>query len=306
MWHTIAAGGGAQHVWSRRTNGAPPDNSPLFALPSAAVSDVVRSELGLARGLPARLRDPRRALAIIVLGLSAGLVLAFLIARGQLAGSDALAYWTGVRNWLSGQDIYHVIPGNYIPPTEGALPYAYAPWSLYVFLPWALLPWQIAWFVWRLANVALFAWSVAWAYDRRPLATALIVAVLAPSLAANLDTGNINIFISLTPWLAWLVSARWGGAAWAIGTALKFLPAPLLLFMPRASWRLGLAVLAVLAILTLATWPQTLRQLDIVLNYPRPLRIDYMIVAWGIVPWLWLRPWPPRLTRQWLRSPSAT
>ena len=283
---------------------APPDTSPAHTLPSDGVSATIRSELELAHGLPARLRDPRRLAAILILGLASGIVLALLIARGQLAGSDALAYWTGVHNWLSGADIYHVIPGNYIPPTQGALPFAYAPWSLYLYLPWALLPWDVAWFVWRLANVALFATSVAWAYDRRPLAAALIVAVLAPSLAANLDTGNVNILIALTPWLAWLVSARWGGLAWALGTALKFLPAPLILFMPRASWRVGLAMVAVLAVLTMATWPQTLRQLDIVLNYPRPLRIDYMILAWGVVPWLWLRPWPPRLTREWLTTPA--
>ena len=262
------------------------------------MSETIRGELRLARGLPTRLRDPRRIVAIVLLALSAGVVLAFLIARGQLAGSDALAYWTGVRHWLSGADIYQVVPGLYVPPTQGALPYAYAPWSLYLFLPWALLPWEIAWFAWRVLNVALFAWSVAWAYDRRPLGTALVVAVLAPSLAANLDTGNVNVFISLVPWLAWLVSARWGGIGWAIGTALKFVPAPLLLFMPRASWRTGIAVLAVLAVLTLATWPQTLRQLDIVLNYPRPLRIDYLILAWGIVPWLWMRDWPPFTERR--------
>jgi hypothetical protein len=266
------------------------------------VSETIRGELRLARGLPTRLRDPRRIVAIVLLALSAGVVLAFLIARGQLAGSDALAYWTGVRHWLSGADIYQVVPGLYVPPTQGALPYAYAPWSLYLFLPWAMLPWEIAWFAWRVLNVALFAWSVAWAYDRRPLGTALVVAVLAPSLAANLDTGNVNVFISLVPFLAWLVSARWGGIGWAIGTALKFVPAPLLLFMPRASWRTGIAVLAVLAVLTLATWPQTLRQLDIVLNYPRPLRIDYLILAWGIVPWLWMRDWPPRASRQWLTA----
>jgi hypothetical protein len=60
----------------------------------------------------------------------------------------------------------------------------------------------------------------------------------------------------------------------------------------------------VLALLTVATWPQTLRQLQIVLDYPRPLRIDYLILAWGIVPWLWRRDWPPRLTREWLSSPT--
>jgi len=266
------------------------------------VTDVVRSELVLARALPGRLREPRRLAAIILIALSAGLVLAFLWARGNLAGSDALAYWAGVRHWLAGQDIYQVIPGRYVPPSQGALPYAYAPWSLYLFLPWAALPWDIAWFTWRALNVALFAVTVAWAYDRRPLGTAIVVALLAPSLAANLDTGNVNLLMALTPFLAWLVASRLGGVGWALGTALKFIPAPLLLFMPRASWRIGLGLLAVLALLTLATWPQTLRQLDIVLDYPRPLRIDYLILLWGIVPWLWQRDWPPRLNRDWLSS----
>jgi hypothetical protein len=279
-----------------------PAQLDLFGATVAAVSDALRSEWRLAQTLPARLRDPRRVAAVVLLAVAGGLVIAFVWARGNLAGSDALAYWTGVHRWLAGEDIYQVIPGLYVPPTEGALPFAYAPWSLYGFLPWALLPWDVAWIVWRAANMLLFAASVGWAYDRRPLATALVVAALAPSLAANLDTGNVNVFIALTPWLAWLVSARWGGVGWAIGTGLKFLPAPLLLFMPRTSWRFGLAVLGVLVVLTLATWPQTLRQLDIVLNYPRPLRIDYLILAWGIVPWLWMRDWPPRLSRAWLSS----
>ena len=38
-----------------------------------------------------------------------------------------------------------------------------------------------------------------------------------------------------------------------------------------------------------ATWPDTLRQLDIVLTYPRPLRVDYMLLAWGAAPWLWTK-----------------
>lgn len=279
------------------------ERSPARYLPRT-VTDAARSELTLARSLPARLRDPRRLTAILLIAIAGGVVMAFLWARGPLAGSDAFAYWTAVQRWLSGQDIYQVIPGLDLPPSEGALPYAYAPWSLYVFLPFGLLPWEIAWFAWRVANIVLFAVTVAWAYERRPLGTAVLVALLAPSLAANLDTGNINVAIALTPWLAWLVSARGGGVAWAIGTGLKWVPAPLLLFMPRASWRIGLATLAVLAVLTLATWPETVRQLDIVLNYPRPLRIDYMILAWGIVPWLYARDWPPRFSRKWLGGPD--
>jgi hypothetical protein len=169
----MRAGGGAQHVWSRRTDEPrPPSPFRRTSVDALPVTQIARHEPLAARPLSARLRERGRVAAIALLALSGGLVLAFIWARGDLAGSDALAYWTGVQRWLNGQDIYHVIPGLYIPPTEGALPYAYAPWSLYVFLPWALLPWDVAWMLWRVANVVLFSASVAWAYDRRPLATA--------------------------------------------------------------------------------------------------------------------------------------
>ena len=85
--------------------------------------------------------------------------------------------------------------------------------------------------------------------------------------------------------------ARLGGVAWAIGTALKYVPAPLLVFVPHKGWRYGLTALAVLGVLTLATWPQFVRQFDIVLNYPRPIRLDYMLLAWAAVPWLWSGSW---------------
>ncbi len=256
-------------------------------------------------GLLSRVRQPRRLAAIVLLAFSLGMVLVFVYARHELAGADAYAYWTAVRRWLSGEDIYQVLPGLYVPPQEGALPYAYAPWSLYLFLPWALLPWDIAWFAWRAANIAAFAVTVAWAYERRPLGTALLVVLIAPALAANLDTGNVNIFIALGVWVAWFASPRAGGLAWALGSALKWVPAPLLLFVPRRAWPAGLAVFGVLTLLTLASWPEVMRQADIVANYPRPLRVDYMFLIWAAVPWLWARPWPPRLSRAWLRGANA-
>jgi glycosyl transferase family 87 len=255
----------------------------------------LRPDDGLTVSTRARLRDPRRLLAIGLLSLTGGLVLAFIFARGELAGSDALAYWTGVHRWLSGEDIYQVPPGLNVAPSEGALPFAYSPWSLYVFLPWAVFPWDIAWFVWRAANIVLFGASVAWAYQRRPLGTAAFVAALGPSIAANLDTGNINVFIALGTWVAFWSGPRVGGFLWALGAGLKFLPALLIAFIPRRAWLPGIVSLAVMALLTLATWPDTVRQLDIVLNYPRPVRIDYLLLLWGAVPWLWSRQWPPRL-----------
>ena len=114
-----------------------------------------------------RLHEPRRLLAIVLLGIAGAAVVVWLVARGDLVGADARAYWGGVRVWLDGGDPYH--------PTGPFLPYVYAPWLLPLFLPWALLPWSVAWFVWRGLNVLLFLWTASWAYRQHPLATALIL-----------------------------------------------------------------------------------------------------------------------------------
>jgi hypothetical protein len=245
----------------------------------------------LTRGLADRLRAPRVVAAIVLIGLTGGIVLAFLVRRGELAGADALVYWSAARGWLAGSDPLVAPPG--------VMPYAYFPWTMPLFVPWAVLPWDMAWFAWRAAEVGLFALSVAWAYARRPLATAILVALLGLPLAANLDTGNVGVFVALAIWATWWVGPRLGGALWALAAALKWLPVLLIFAMPARARLWGLALLAVAALLTLATWPLTVRVLDVVWNYPRPLRVDYLLLAWGAVPWLWSQPWPP-----WWLSPS--
>jgi hypothetical protein len=67
---------------------------------------------------------------------------------------------------------------------------------------WALLPWDVAWFVWRWGTILVLLWTIHWAYKRRPLTTALIVALLAFPFGANLDTGNINLQLTLMLWVA--------------------------------------------------------------------------------------------------------
>ncbi len=254
--------------------------------------------------LASSLRDPRRLLAIGLLAVAGGLVLAFVAARGNLAGSDAYAYWQGVHRWWTGIDIYQMPLGRNLPP-PAILPYPYAPWTLYLLIPWALIPWDVAWVLWRGAMFVTFAVSVGWAYRQRPLGTAVLVALLGPSLAANFDTGNVNIFIVLGMWLAWWSGPRLGGLLWALGSGIKIIPVVLLWVVPRRAWRWGIGILAVLVVLSLATWPQTLRQLDVVLFYPRPLRADYLVFLWGAVPWLYSRPWPPRLSRAWFAAGRA-
>src|SRR5436305_11232833 len=136
-----------------------------------------------------RLQDRERIAAIVILIVVLGVFTAGLIARGEAAGADARAYWAAVRIWLNGGDPYH--------PTGPFLPYVYAPWMLPLFDPWAILPWDVAWFAWRGATILVLLWTIHWAYRRRPFATALAAAALSFPIAANIDTGNVTLVLTL-------------------------------------------------------------------------------------------------------------
>lgn len=214
-----------------------------------------------------------------------GLVAAGMIARGDAAGADARAYWAGVRIWLNGGDPYH--------PTGPFLPYVYAPWMLPLFAPWALMPWDVAWFIWRGVTILLLLWTIDWAYRRRALETAIVVAVLAFPIGANLDTGNITLVLAIALFGAQFLRPRMAGFLWGLATWMKWAPAPLwLVLRPRARlW--GLAWLAASALLSLATLPLTIVQLKTLFGFDRPaLRLDYLVLLWALVPWLWRRPEP--------------
>lgn len=241
----------------------------------------------------ARLHDPRRLLAMALLIVTFALVVAGLAARGEAAGADARAYWAGVRIWLAGGDPYH--------PTGPFLPYVYAPWMLPLFVPWALLPWDVAWFVWRVGTILLLLWTIEWAYRRKPLATAVTVALLAFPIAANLDTGNINLQLTLMLWAAQFTGPVLAGGLWALATWMKWVPAPFwFVLAPRArGW--GLVFLLLSATLSLLLLPLTILQLQALFGFgPRPLRLDYLVFLWALVPWLWRHPDP----LWWLR-PAA-
>ena len=227
-----------------------------------------------------RIRDPRRALAMGLLILAFALALAGMTARGDTAGGDAQAYWAAVRVWLEGGDPYH--------PTGPFLPYVYAPWMLPLFVPWALLPWEVAWFSWRGAQILLLLWSIRWAYTRRPLATSVLVALLAFPIAANLDTGNINLLLALAIFGAQFTGPRVGGLLWGLATWMKWVPAPLWLVLPPRTRLWGLIFLAASGLLSLVMLPLTIVQLQVLFGFgDRPIRADYLVFVWAAVPWWW-------------------
>jgi hypothetical protein len=265
----------------------------LVPRPTRRRAGVVRRAL---RRELTRLRDPRRILAMALLIVIFALAAAGMTARGEAAGADARAYWAGVRIWLEGGDPYH--------PVGPFLPYVYAPWMLPLFAPWALLPWEVAWFVWRGATILLLLWSIRWAYTLRPLPTAILLVLLAFPIAANLDTGNINLLLALGVFGAAFVGPRLGGFLWALATWMKWVPAVLwLVLLPRTrTW--GLGWLAIAALLSLATLPLTIVQLEALFGFgPRPVRLDYLVFIWAAVPWWWTRRDPFAFLRlSWWRS----
>jgi hypothetical protein len=263
----------------------------------------------------ARIRSPRRALAMVLVAAWLGLVVAGMVARGDNAGSDAQAYWAAVRIWLEGGDPYH--------PTGPFLPYVYAPWMLPLFAPWALLPWEVAWFVFRGGTMLLFLWSLRWAYALRPLATAVLLWLMLVPIGTNIDTGNINLLLALGLFAAHFTGPRVGGLIWGLATWMKWVPAVVWLVLPPRTRAWGLIFLALSGVLSLLMLPLTIVQLQALFGFgSRPFRADYFIFIWSIVPWWWrlrhpfafLQPsaWGAALARQgdragrWARAFRAT
>jgi hypothetical protein len=254
---------------------------------------VVRRAL---RREAARIREPRRLAAMLLLVLLFALALAGMAVRGETAGADAQAYWAAVRIWLEGGDPYH--------PTGPFLPYVYAPWMLPLFAPWALLPWEVAWFAWRGATILLLLWSIRWAYARRPLPTAILVILLGLPFGGNLDTGNANLVLALALFGAQFTSGRTGGFIWGLATWMKWVPAPLWLVLPARARSWGLVFLALSGLLSLAMLPLTIVQLQVLFGFgERPFRADYLVFIWAAVPWWWRRPDPFAFLRPaWWRA----
>jgi hypothetical protein len=244
-----------------------------------------------------------RLAAIALIAVVIGVIAAVLWMHRDASGSDAYAYWAGVHVWLAGGDPYQI--------HAGALPWHYPPWMMPLLLPWALVPWNVAWPVWRILTIVPLLLSLRWAFQRRPMATARAAAVLAVPIGIALDTGNVIVLCALALWVAQFTGPRRAALLWAAVTAIKWFPVVFWLVLSPRAKRSGVVFAAIAVALSLVSWQWTLEEVSSITMTGVPhaqsilaLRLDHLVIAWAAIPWLWRQrlPW---LDTRWAAAHEA-
>ena len=200
-------------------------------------------------------------IAVAILATGAALSVAAVLP----AGYDFHAYWLGGRHLLSGEQLY---PG---PETILGLPdeFRYLPAVAVLFVPFALLPYETALWIWTALEVVVAA-AVGFALVRRlpfawrPWAAAGYIFFLG--LVLEVTLGNVNLFSLALALAAWRFRSRAlpAGLFLAAAIGLKFLP---LTLVPILAHFAGVMLLCTTAALTLVRVPAAPR-----LAVPRPSR----------------------------------
>ena len=234
---------------------------------------------------------PRLVWAAGVVVAVLALLAALLVATALPAGYDFRAYWLAGRHILSGAPLY---PG---PETILGLPdeYRYLPAVALLFVPFALMPFEVALWIWTAIQV-VFAVAVGVALIRplpwswRPWAAAGYVFFLG--LVLEVTLGNVNLISLGLALAAWRFRERAfvAGPLLAAAVGLKFLPLTLLLFyIASGRWR-PVAAGAAIGMVTLALSALALpdRTAEYVRFAPRLLEQDWVYAHIA-------RPGPPAL-----------
>jgi hypothetical protein len=226
---------------------------------------------------------------VVVLVLAA--LAAVIVASALPAGYDFHAYWLAGRNLLSGAQLYPDATTILGLPDE----FRYLPIVAILFVPFALLPYDIALTVW-IGLELLVAAAVGVALVRqlpvswRPWAAAGYVFFLG--LVLEVTLGNVNLFSLALALAAWRFRDRAipAGILLAAAVGLKFLPLTLLLFyVASGRWRPVLAGAVIgIAGLVLGALAMPDRTAEYVRFAPRLLEQDWVYAHIA-------RPGPPEL-----------
>jgi hypothetical protein len=207
------------------------------------------------RRSPGTARDPRRwwFLAPAILVLAYALVLMF-----QAVGStpiDSYNYLAAGERLNAGHDLYAIGEGDrFIPakPPFWLVPLPNPPLIAVLWRPLAALPNELGLMLWWTGSIAAAIAAIVLLFERRPLLTVAVVAVLAVPLTVILGVGNVDAFrLLITIWIWLLVrDGRIGLASALLGPliVIKATPAVIGVWLiarhPRAVLPLGAAVVA--------------------------------------------------------------
>ena len=230
----------------------------------------------------------RRA-GLIVFGL------ALFAAAGILASRplayDFTAYWRGARHLLDGAPLYPAAA------TQGGVflgfgEFLYEPLVAVAFIPFALLPFEVAAWLWTgLLIVLATALGIGLVLPLRPELrpwAAATYALFFP-LLAEITLGNLNLVTVVLALAAWRLRGRpkAAGAVLAAAIGLKLLPVALLLFYAAARrWRIvgwslatGAAAVAVSMPFLAERWAEYLRLFAAVTRESSEFAINVIPVA---------------------------
>lgn len=185
------------------------------------------------------------------MALAYGLVLMF-----QAVGStpiDSYNYLAAGERLNAGHDLYAIGEGDrFIPakPPFWIVPLPNPPLIAVIWRPLAALPNELGLLIWWTASIAAAIAAIVLLFERRPLLTIAVVAVLAVPLTVILGVGNVDAFrLLITVWIWLLVRDGRLGLASALLAPLiviKATPAVLAVWLlvryPRAILPLGAAV----------------------------------------------------------------
>lgn len=210
-------------------------------------------------GLGSQLRErPGRIYPVSLPVLAAAIVAVLVDLQGHFL--DLEVYRLGVTAWLSGGDLYGVLP----PTSAGiVLPFIYPPFAAVLMVPLAVTGWTVAWvalFIASLLSLAVTVYVVMcrlWPSGGRAgaLAASSVALPLTLTLEPVLETfrfGQVNlILMALVAVDCLAVRTRWPrGMLVGIAAAIKLTPAAFVLyFLLRRDYRAAVttAVAAILA-----------------------------------------------------------
>jgi putative flippase GtrA len=146
--------------------------------------------------------------------------------------------------WLNGQDLYSAeFRFNYFPP------------SAVLFAAWSWLPFQLGGALWRIANIAVFAfgvWSLSQSVERSHSSTRFFLATCVTVILSASAARYGQMTLAMAGFMMAAVTDAERGALWraaiyaALAVALKPLAVVLVLLLfviyPRLSWRMTVAL----------------------------------------------------------------